>query len=711
MIIVKIIKRDGTINNFEVDKIKNAISKACQEIGKDMSDSEILNIVMNVVSNINSYMEENKLTEINVEQIQDFVEKALSDYKDILIAYKNYRRERNRIRDTKTDIMKTVKAIGVETDRDNANVGNNFSAKLLRIASESNKWTQTSSVIPKEMAKLHENGDLYFHDLDSYNLTTNCLHVPTRKMLTEGFNTGYGTIKRPQRIESAAELSCILLQASQNDCFGGQSHPNFDNDMGLFVEPTRQEIKNEYLSLGIDNDEKVEEKVEKRIHQAMQAVVYNLNSMHSRAGSQVPFSSVNIGIPESKDAALVCKVFLEEYNKGLGNGEQPIFPNIIFRVKDGVNAKEGDPYYYLYELACKVAAKHMNPTFMNINADFNKEYYDKGYIPATMGCRTYLMSNINGEPGTEGRGNIAPITMNLPRMGLQANGSIEKFYEILDKRLIQSRDCLLHRYSILKELKVKDLPFVAGQKLMKGSENLSMNDSIEPILKQGTWGIGFIGLAETLIALTGKHHGEDENSRKLGYEIIKHIRDFCDKTTKEFKLNFSAYATPAEGLSGKFISKDIKIFGKIKGITDKKYYTNSFHVPVGYQISIKEKIDIEAPYHKLCNGGHISYIELDNCPSSEVIKSIVDYAFNNTNIGYFGINFHIKYCKDCGTYLLNEQDTCPKCNSKNIQGISRVTGYLSLDERFAPEDSFGKGAEKADRISHNKKEKFISYKR
>lgn len=708
---MKIIKRDGTINNFEVDKIKNAISKACQEIGKDMSDSEILNIVMNVVSNINSYMEENKLTEINVEQIQDFVEKNLSDYKDILIAYKNYRRERNRIRDTKTDIMKTVKAIGVETDRDNANVGNNFSAKLLRIASESNKWTQTSSVIPKEMAKLHENGDLYFHDLDSYNLTTNCLHVPTRKMLTEGFNTGYGTIKRPQRIESAAELSCILLQASQNDCFGGQSHPNFDNDMGLFVEPTRQEIKNEYLSLGIDNDEKVEEKVEKRIHQAMQAVVYNLNSMHSRAGSQVPFSSVNIGIPESKDAALVCKVFLEEYNKGLGNGEQPIFPNIIFRVKDGVNAKEGDPYYYLYELACKVAAKHMNPTFMNINADFNKEYYDKGYIPCTMGCRTYLMSNINGEPGTEGRGNIAPITMNLPRMGLQANGSIEKFYEILDKRLIQSRDCLLHRYSILKELKVKDLPFVAGQKLMKGSENLSMNDSIEPILKQGTWGIGFIGLAETLIALTGKHHGEDENSRKLGYEIIKHIRDFCDKTTKEFKLNFSAYATPAEGLSGKFISKDIKIFGKIKGITDKKYYTNSFHVPVGYQISIKEKIDIEAPYHKLCNGGHISYIELDNCPSSEVIKSIVDYAFNNSNIGYFGINFHIKYCKDCGTYLLNEQDTCPKCNSKNIQGISRVTGYLSLDERFAPEDSFGKGAEKADRISHNKKEKFISYKR
>ena len=547
---MKIIKRDGTINNFEVDKIKNAISKACQEIGKDMSDSEILNIVMNVVSNINSYMEENKLTEINVEQIQDFVEKNLSDYKDILIAYKNYRRERNRIRDTKTDIMKTVKAIGVETDRDNANVGNNFSAKLLRIASESNKWTQTSSVIPKEMAKLHENGDLYFHDLDSYNLTTNCigedeylllrdntngqnswkkfselnkyfteenkvnntdnnvetvrvnnistlgrlgftniryisrrklnenekmyklntrrnkgiyctgehkipvirdgeevlleakqimkgdklllaknitsankdseeiiridiidgyngyvydletdehwfsvndyivhncLHVPTRKMLTEGFNTGYGTIKRPQRIESAAELSCILLQASQNDCFGGQSHPNFDNDMGLFVEPTRQEIKNEYLSLGIDNDEKVEEKVEKRIHQAMQAVVYNLNSMHSRAGSQVPFSSVNIGIPKSKDAALVCKVFLEEYNKGLGNGEQPIFPNIIFRVKDGVNAKEGDPYYYLYELACKVAAKHMNPTFMNINADFNKEYYDKGYIPATMG--------------------------------------------------------------------------------------------------------------------------------------------------------------------------------------------------------------------------------------------------------------------------------------------------------------------------------------
>lgn len=691
-----VVKRDGREVEFNSDKIAQAIKGSANEIGLNLKESEVLDTVQTVTA----YIELEYRETITVEQIQNLVEKALQDegHKDIAIAYSGYRQERTKVREIKSDLMKAIRQIGIETDRDNANVGNNFSSKLLRIASESNKWN-TLAIMPKNLARAHETGDLYYHDLDSYNLTVNCLHIPTREMLEGGFNTGYGTINAPKRIETAAELSCILLQSTQNDMFGGQSHPDFDNDMGIFVGPTRDEIRDELIELEIPQ-EKLEDIVEKklrtRVHQAMQGVVYNLNTMHSRAGSQVPFSSINIGLPTSKDAALVCEVFLLEYEKGLGKGEQPIFPNIIFRVKDGVNREEIDPYFYLYELACRVAAKRMNPTFMNIDADFNKEYYDQGYVPATMGCRTYLMKNVNGEPGCKGRGNIAPTTINLPRIGLQAKGDIDKFFEILDSRLRLSKESLMNRYNVLKNLRVKDLPFVAGQGLMKGSENLKPDDSIEPILKQGTWGIGFIGLAETLVALIGKHHGENEEARELGIKIIEYIRQYCDRLTEEYKLNWSCYATPAEGLSGKFIKQDKKIFGLIKGVTDKDYYTNSYHVPVGHTISIKDKIDIEAPYHKLCNGGHISYIEVDDCPNGEAVMDIINYAYKNTNISYMGINFHIRYCKDCGTYLHDNEGKCPSCGSTDIQGISRVTGYLSLDERFGP----GKYQEREDRISH-----------
>ena len=691
-----VVKRDGREVEFNTDKIRNAIKKASNEVGESLKESEVLICIQRVIK----YIEESQKEKVSVEEVQNLVEKALVDsgHTNIEKAYSAYRRERTRVRDIKSDLMKVIKKIGVETDRDNANVGNNFSSKLLRIASESNKWHNLYNM-PKYLAKAHEVGEVYFHDLDSYNLTTNCLHIPTGEVLSKGFNTGYGTIKAPKRIETAAELSCILLQSTQNDMFGGQSHPDFDNDMAQFIEPTRNEIREELLELGIEEkrlDDLVEKKLRSRIHQAMQGVVYNLNTMHSRAGSQVPFSSVNLGIPNSNDAALICEIFLREYEKGLGKGEQPIFPNIIFRVKKGVNREQDDPYYYLFKIACEVASKRMNPTFMNIDADFNKEYYDKGYIPATMGCRTYLMKNVNGEPGCKGRGNIAPITINLPRIGIEANKDINKFFEILQNRLTLAKEALLHRYSILKKLKVKDLPFVAGQGLMRGSEDLMPDDSIEPILKQGTWAIGFIGLAETLYALIGSHNGETDEARNLGLKIIKFIREYTDKLVEETQLNWSCYATPAEGLSGKFIKKDKKIYGIIKGVTDKEYYTNSFHIPVNYNISIKDKIDIEAPYHKLCNAGHISYIELDDSPYPEVIMEIINYAYKRTNISYIGINFHIRYCKECGTSIENNLNSCPKCNSKSIQGISRVTGYLSLDERFGP----GKYEERLDRRSH-----------
>ncbi|MDW8802446.1 anaerobic ribonucleoside triphosphate reductase [Clostridium sp. A1-XYC3] len=690
-----VVKRDGRKVEFDSIKITNAIKGASEEIGYDLKESDFIDLTKKTIKQI----EELNITEINVEEIQNIVETILleNSHKEIGIAYSYYRKERTKIREIKSDLMKAIEKIGVETDRDNANVGNNFSSKLLRIASESNKWHNLSNM-PKYLSKAHENGDVYYHDLDSYNLTTNCLHIPTREILERGFNTGYGTIRTPRRIESAAELSCILLQSTQNDMFGGQSHPDFDNDMGVFVEPTRQELIKELRELGVEEERlnlMVEKKLKRTIEQAMQGIVYNLNTMHSRAGSQVPFSSINIGIPDSKDAALVCEVFLKEYEKGLGNGEQPIFPNIIFRVKKGVNAEQGDQYYYLFQLACRVAAKRMNPTFMNLDADFNKYYYDQGVIPATMGCRTYVCSNVNGEPGTKGRGNIAPTTINLPRLGLMAKKDINKFFKLLDSKLQLAKESLMHRYEILKRLRVKDLPFVAGQGLMKGAENLLLEDSIEPILKQGTWSIGFIGLAETLTALVGKHHGEDEKARELGIEIVSHIRQYTDRLTEETLLNWSCYATPAEGLSGKFILQDRKIFGNVVGVTDKDYYTNSYHIPVGYPISIKDKIDIEAPYHKLCNAGHISYIEIDDYPSPETIMDILNYAYNNTNISYIGINFHIRYCRDCGTYLHGEEK-CPNCESSNIQGVSRVTGYLSLDERFGS----GKVAERADRISH-----------
>lgn len=691
-----VVKRDGRKAEFNSVKITKAIKGAAEEIAYSLRESEAVELTQRAIRIIEDLEKE----EIAVEEIQNIVEKVLSESEHKLLksTYSNYRKERTKVREIKSDLMKAIEQIGVETDRDNANVGNNFSSKLLRIASESNKW-HNLAMMPKHLAKAHENGDLYFHDLDSYNLTTNCLHIPTKEVLERGFNTGYGTINKPKRIESAAELSCILLQSTQNDMFGGQSHPDFDNDMAEFVETTRQEIRKELVELGLEGEaleRGVEKRLVKTIHQAMQGIVYNLNTMHSRAGSQVPFSSINLGIPYNNDAALVSEIFLLEYEKGLGIGEQPIFPNIIFRVKEGVNREPQDPYFYLYKLAARVASKRMNPTFMNIDSDFNKEYYDKGYMPATMGCRTYLMSNINGEPGTKGRGNIAPTTVNLPRIGILAKGDINKFFELLENRLELARESLLHRYGVLKKLKVKDLPFVAGQGLMRGSENLKPDDSIEPILRQGSWSIGYIGLAEALTALTGKHHGEDEASRELGIKIISYIRNFTDKYTKIDKLNWSTYATPAEGLSGRFIIQDKKVFGEIKGVTDKDYYTNSYHVPVGYQISIKDKIDIEAPYHKLCNAGHISYIEVDDYPNGDVIIDILNYAYKHTNISYIGINFHIRYCRDCGTYLSHQEHKCTECGSLNIQGISRVTGYLSLDERFGA----GKHAERADRRSH-----------
>lgn len=694
---LQVIKRDGRFGEFKEEKIFNAIKKACKDmLNSNVSDSEISELTKEVVSDIMN----KDCDSINVEEIQDLVVDVLkrNGYTQLYKEYDRYREERNKIRDKKHDLMKAIVKIGKETDRDNANVGNNFSAKLLRIASEANKWQNLASM-PKELAKEHENGDSHTHDLDAYNLTVNCLQINTGKHLKNGFNTGYGFIRPAKRIETAVLLSCILLQSSQNDMFGGQSHVNLDNDLAPYLKMTIDEIRDELISYGLRGEKleaKLKSRLKKVLRRCMKSLIYNLNTMHSRAGSQIPFSSINIGLPDSEEAAMICNELMKAYNRGLGKGEQPIFPNIIFRVKDGVNKKPRDPYYYLFKTACKVASKRMNPTFMNIDADFNKMYYDKGIYPATMGCRTYIMSNINGEDGPSERGNIAPQTINIVRLGIRANKDVNKFFELFLEKLLLARKSLLHRYSVLKELRVKDLPFVAGQGLIKGSEGLNPDDSIEPILKQGTFAIGYIGLAETLTALIGSHHGQTEEARELGLKIVQFMRDFCDKYKEIDKLNWGCYATPAEGLSGRFVRMDRYMYGVIEGVTDKDYYTNSFHVPVSYNISIMDKLRIEAPYHKLCNAGHVSYIELDGYPTPDTVEKIVTTAYNTTNINYIGINFHIRYCKNCCTYL-NEEHVCTNCGSDEIQGISRITGYLTLDERFGD----GKLAEKTDRVSHD----------
>ena len=638
---MKVIKRDGRIVDFDAKKISNALIASVIANKFSLKSIDVNNITDIIVKNLKDKKQKN----YSVEAIQDIVIATLYKLKYSKLArkYETYRKERSKIRERNSNLMNVITKIGIQTDKDNANVGNNFSAKLLRIASEANKWHILTKLLPIDIAKYHENGDYYIHDLDSYNLTTNCLHLPTYKLLKEGFNTGYGTILPAKNIESAAAILCIALQASQNDMFGGQSHPNFDNDLADVVELTRKKIINTIKEIGgdITNKKMIENILEKRIRQAMQAVIYNLNTMHSRAGSQVPFSSLNIGIPKNDDAALICKYLLLEYEKGLGNGEQPIFPNIIFRIKDGVNKRPNDKYYYLFELAARVASLRMNPTFMNI------DNIRKNWLLTITQSFTYLISNINGKDGVYGRGNNAPCTINLVRLAIKAKKNLKLFFKLLEKMCVLVKDQLLHRFSILKKLKVKDLPFVAGQHLMVGSEKLNRTDSIEAIMKNGTWAIGFIGLAETLKLLVGKHHGESEKAQKLGLKIVKTIRDNCDKFKKKYHLNFSCYATPAEGLSDKFTVLDEKLYGSIPWVTTKGFYTNSFHIPVDYPCSIAHKVKIEAPYHKLCNAGHISFIEFDSYPTTNDVIKVITYAFDKTNIGYVGINFFIRYCADC----------------------------------------------------------------
>lgn len=649
-------KRDGREAFFDESKITEAIFKAAKAVGG--ADKQL---AMELTLDVLRYLKQTCTNEaITVEDVQDAVEKVLIEkgHARTAKAYILYRAKRTQMREAKSDLMDTVAEILVETNRENANVSNSPSAKMLQIASAASKAYYLNRLIPEKMAQAHTRGDIHIHDLDFYGKTLTCLQIPLGKLLAKGFNNGHGFIRSPKRPASSTALAAIILQSSQNDMHGGQSFAFFDSDMAPYMAKASDE----------------------EVYQAMEALIYNLNSMHSRAGAQVPFSSLNLGTDTSPAGRSVIKNVLLAYEKGLGRGENPIFPNIIFRVKEGVNLNPGDPNYDLFKLAIRVAAQRLNPTFAFMDSSFNKPYGDQvGY----MGCRTRLMANKCGPEVTDGRGNLSFTTINLPRLAIKAEKNVMKFYQGLTELIDLTCEQLYHRYQIQAKLKVKDMPFVMGQGLYLDSDKLDLNDSIEEAIKHGSLSVGFIGLAETLIALTGQHHGQSGDSQALGEEIVAFMRNMMDNASEKYNLNFTLLATPAEGLSGRFIKMDRAEYGTIDGVTDKTFYTNSFHIPVNYAISAYDKIRLEGVYHKYCNAGHISYVEFTAPPVNNLgaVEDIIRFM-KECDYGYAGINFPIDFCDGCGYLGVIDSDDCPSCATSSIRRIRRITGYLSTVERF-----------------------------
>lgn len=655
-------KRDGRVVVFDPDKITDAIFKAARAVGgSDRAIAE--NLTRRVTENLNAKSQGGIIP--SVEEVQDEVEVALIEngHARTAKAYILYRDRRTRIRDGKSDLMDIVKDILVETSRENANVNNSPSAKMLQIAMAASKQYYLSNLIPEEYARAHEEGAMHIHDLDYYSKTLNCLQIDLTRLLKEGFNTGYGYIRPPKRIASAAAQAAIILQSNQNDMFGGQSFPHFDRSMGEVIRSLKTKPGYE------------------EIYQAMEGLIYNLNTMHSRAGSQVPFSSLNFGTDTTDEGRSVSRAVLEAFRRGLGHGETPIFPNLVFRVKEGVNFNPEDPNYDLYKLALQVASLRMNPTFSFMDSSFNRAY---GEEVSYMGCRTRVIANRHGAEVSAGRGNIAPVTLNLPRLALESKGQLELFFVQLDRQLRLASRQLLHRFEVLSRLKVRDLPFLMGQKLYLGSEDLGPEDTIHEVIKHGTLAIGFIGLAETLGMLIGKHHGEDGEALELGLKIVEHMRRRADSYADEYDLNFVLVATPAEGLAGRFVAMDRERFGTIPGVTDREYYSNSFHVPVYYAMSTFDKIRVEGHFHRHCNAGHISYTELEAPPvhNLEAVDRIIRHMAAS-DFGYGGINFPLDECRTCSHSGVFDRE-CPQCGSPDIRHIRRITGYLSTDERFNP---------------------------
>ncbi|MGI6687802.1 MAG: anaerobic ribonucleoside triphosphate reductase [Christensenellales bacterium] len=656
-------------------------------------------------------------------------------------------------------------AVDSDIKRENANInGDSAMGAMLKFGSEGAKRFYDMYVLNPKHAQAHREGDIHIHDLDFLTLTTTCCQIDLEQLFDGGFSTGHGVLREPNDIYSYSALACIAIQANQNDQHGGQSIANFDYGMAPGVRKTYKKRFRDNVSRLLDAEYDVEDsdavtrsildaveketglvpemeekedfdaalkarlgeymkpeeadkllrsvrkfslkEITKATYQAMEALVHNLNTMNSRAGAQVPFSSINYGTDTSPEGRLVMEQLLLATEAGLGRGETPIFPIQIFRVKEGVNYNPGDPNYDLFRLAIRCSAKRLFPNFSFVDAPYNLKFYKPGHPEtevAYMGCRTRVLANVH-DPESQvatRRGNLSFTSINLPRLAIQAKGDVERFFQDLERMMELAFDQLNERFEIIARKKVYNFPFLMGQHVWRGSENLAWDDEVREVLKHGTLTMGFIGLAETLIALRGKHHGESEESQNLGLEIVGFMKNFLDKKAQEHKLNYTLIATPAEGLSGRFVRLDRERFGIIPGITDRDYYTNSFHIPVYFPISAFKKISLEAPYHALTNAGHITYVEMDGdpCQNLEAFEKIVRHM-HDTGVGYGSINHPIDRDPVCG-YTGIIGDTCPQCGRSEevhkFERIRRITGYLvGTTDRF----NNAKQAEEKDRVKH-----------
>ncbi|HEY9062754.1 MAG TPA: anaerobic ribonucleoside triphosphate reductase [Pseudobacteroides sp.] len=768
--ISKIKKRDGREVPFNIEKIANAIFKAATATGgKDYDSAMALAIrvaeyIENSQGKLTPTVEE---IQDAVEIILMETGHVRTSKEFILYRAERTRIREMNTRLMKVYEELTFKeAKDNDMKRENANIdGDTAMGTMLKYGSEGAKQFYEMRVLKPEHAKAHKEGDIHIHDMDFLTLTTTCCQIDITSLFKGGFSTGHGHLREPNDIHSYSALACIAIQSNQNDQHGGQSIPTFDYGMAPGVGKTFIRLYKENLVKALnlladitDADEKVklivdkikenhglnptlgrgdlygkyeeellielvkdtdiarkcqkfavkmaESETDRRTYQAMEAFVHNLNTMHSRAGAQIPFSSINYGMDTSPEGRLVIKNLLLATEAGLGNGETPIFPIHIFKVKEGVNYNPEDPNYDLFKLACRVSAKRLFPNFSFLDAPFNLKYYKQGHPEteiAYMGCRTRVIGNVHDAEREViyGRGNLSFTTVNLPRIALRSNKNVNIFFDELERKIKLVIDQLIERYNIQARKKVKNFPFLMGQGIWIDSDKLGWDDEIGEVLKHGTLTMGFIGLAECLKALIGKHHGESQEAQNLGLEIVGFMRRKMDEASAHYKMNFTLIATPAEGTAGRFVKYDRNFYGVIEGVTDRDYYTNSFHIPVYYEISAFDKIRIEAPYHELTNAGHITYVELDGNPSQNLaaFEKIVR-AMKESGIGYGSINHPVDRDPVCGyTGIIGNE--CPSCGRQEgemkFERIRRITGYLvGTLERF----NDAKKAEERDRIRH-----------
>ncbi len=731
-----VVKRDGRIVGFNDQKIQAAIRKAMLHTDKGEDEHLIVRITDHIATKGKAQM--------SVEDIQDAVEVELmkSARKDVAQKYIAYRNQRSIARKAKTrDVfMEIVNIQKNEVTRENANMNADTPAgMMMKFASESTKPFVDDYLLSEEVRDAVKHNYIHIHDKDYYpTKSLTCVQHPLDHILNHGFVAGHGSSRPAKRIETAAVLACISLETCQNEMHGGQAIPAFDFYLAPFVRLSYQEeLRNleqltgqplghlmdapidDYLELpldGIDGDDRLKQhainKTVNRVHQAMEAFIHNMNTIHSRGGNQVVFSSINYGTDTSAEGRCVMRELLKTTYEGVGNGETAIFPIQIWKKKRGVNYLPDDRNYDLYQYACKVTARRFFPNFLNLDATFNQNERWRADDPeryrweiATMGCRTRVFENRYGDKTSVGRGNLSFTTINIVRLAIECmqvadpKERINLFFAKLDHTLDVTARQLDERFQFQKTAYAKQFPLLMT-KLWNGCEKLGANDTIESVINQGTLGIGFIGLAECLVALTGKHHGESDESQQLGLRIVTYMRDRVKQFSEQYQHNYSVLATPAEGLSGKFTKVDRKEFGSLPGITDRDYYTNSNHVPVYYKCSARHKAEVEAPYHDLTRGGHIFYVEIDGdaTHNPQAIMAVVD-MMDRLNMGYGSVNHNRNRCMECGYENADpHMETCPKCGSHHIDRLQRITGYLvGTTDRW----NHGKLAELNDRVQHS----------